>query len=108
MPDMKKSVAEIFSNQVFRIPDYQRGYAREEKQWDELLEDLDLLPEWRNHFTGTLVLSAGENGSKKLLDIKGKAYTAYNVIDGQQRLTTLVILLKAIYQEMCAIPDFQQ
>jgi uncharacterized protein with ParB-like and HNH nuclease domain len=108
MPDMVKTIGEIFSNQVFRIPDYQRGYAWEEKQWDDLLEDLELLPDGRSHFTGTLVLRAADNGGKKILDIKGLAYSAYDVIDGQQRLTTIVILLKAIYEEMRLVPDFEQ
>ena len=53
MPDMVKSISEIFANQVFRVPDYQRGYSWEEKQWNDLVEDLELLPEGRNHFTGT-------------------------------------------------------
>jgi len=107
MPDMVKTISDIFSNQVFHIPDYQRGYAWEEKQWNDLLEDLELLPVERNHFTGTLVLSRVQDEGKKILDQYGKAYTAYEVIDGQQRLTTIVILLKAIHEEMQSFPQFE-
>jgi uncharacterized protein with ParB-like and HNH nuclease domain len=33
----------IFARRIFRIPDYQRSYAWGGKQWDDLLEDLELL-----------------------------------------------------------------
>lgn len=55
--DHLQSVQYIFSDRLFRIPDYQRGYAWEEQQWRDLLEDLELLPDESDHFTGTLVVS---------------------------------------------------
>jgi hypothetical protein len=109
MPDMVKNFSEIFSNQIFCIPDYQRGYAWEIKQWNDLLEDLDLLSEGHDHFTGTLVLRRNGDGGKNkfaVIDSEGNGYVLYDVIDGQQRLTTIVILLKAIHQEMLVLPVF--
>ena len=106
MPDMVKSISEIFANQVFRVPDYQRGYSWEEKQWNDLVEDLELLPEGRNHFTGTLVLRTSTDGSNRVIDAKGMAYSGFDIIDGQQRLTTFVILLKAIHDQMFSISEF--
>ena len=79
---------EILEGNFFCIPDYQRGYAWDEKQIDELLKDIDHLlldNSAVRHYTGTLVLSQ----SKKLVN-------QYNIVDGQQRLTTLVIFLKCI------------
>jgi len=107
MADIVKSVSEIFSNKVFRIPDYQRGFSWEEKQLKDLIEDLELLPEDRNHFTGTMVLRTSSNGSQKVKDIKGNSYSKFDIIDGQQRMTTFVILLKAIYNEMQDMPIFK-
>lgn len=107
MADIVKSISEIFSNQIFRVPDYQRGYSWEEKQWNDLLEDLEVLKKDHNHFTGTLVLRPNGNGEKALIDIEGKAYTDFDIIDGQQRLTTIVILLKAIDEQMQLIDDFK-
>ena len=44
MAELVKSIQEIFSNRSFQIPDYQRGYAWKEKQWNDLWQDLELLP----------------------------------------------------------------
>lgn len=82
------TLSEIFTNNFFQIPDYQRGYAWDEKQIDELLKDIDHLlldTSAVRHYTGTLVLS----------QIKGPS-SQYHIVDGQQRLTTLVIFLKCI------------
>lgn len=109
MPDMVKTISEIFSNKIFCVPDYQRGYAWEEKEWDDLLEDLELLPEGRDHFTGTLVLRPIESEGKSkyaVVDNTGIGYALYDVIDGQQRLTTIVILLKAMHKEMLGLTTF--
>lgn len=65
-----------------RIPAYQRPYAWEEEQVDELWEDITNAS-GRAHFMGSLVLT-GED--PRVLD----------VIDGQQRLTTLLLLLGLI------------
>lgn len=105
MPDMVKRISQIFADQVFHVPDYQRGYAWEQRQWDDLLEDLELLPDSRIHYTGTLVLR-GRTGNGQILDSNMHAYEAFDIIDGQQRLTTVVILLKAIYDDMQAYPQF--
>jgi hypothetical protein len=105
MPDMVKRFSQIFADQVFHVPDYQRGYAWEQRQWDDLLEDLELLTDGRTHFTGTLVLRARNDGSGQILDQHMHAYDSYDIIDGQQRLTTVVILLKAIHDEMQTFPQ---
>lgn len=65
-----------------RIPAYQRPYAWDEEQVDELWDDIANAT-GRAHFMGSLVLT-GEDA--RLLD----------VIDGQQRLTTLLLLLGLI------------
>lgn len=82
------TLPEIFEGNYFCIPDYQRGYAWDEKQIDELLKDIEhLLLDISSvrHYTGTLVLS----------QIKDQ-FNQYHIVDGQQRLTTLVIFLKCI------------
>ncbi len=107
MPDLVKSISQIFANRIFHVPDYQRGYSWEVKQWNDLLEDLDLLSGQKTHFTGTLVLRQLGDGSSKMLDTKGQAYSSFDIIDGQQRLTTVVVLLKAIYDQMGDLEGFQ-
>ncbi|MFW2116120.1 DUF262 domain-containing protein [Acinetobacter geminorum] len=83
-----RTLPEIFEGNFFCIPDYQRGYAWDEKQIDELLKDIDHLlldTSAVRHYTGTLVLSLNKDQSNQ-----------YHIVDGQQRLTTLVIFFKCI------------
>lgn len=83
-----RTLPEIFEGNYFCIPDYQRGYAWDEKQIEELLKDIDHLlldASAVRHYTGTLVLS-------RLKD----QLNEYYIVDGQQRLTTLVIFFKCI------------
>lgn len=89
----EQSLARIFSDDyVFTIPSYQRPYSWGTEQARELLEDLlDYMQaegrktdELAPYFLGSIVL------------IKREASSDATVVDGQQRLTTLTILLSAI------------
>ncbi len=77
----------------YRVPLYQRPYSWQRKQLDRLWSDIVELAEARKtepaatHFTGSLVLSLGQ---------VGPGGSEFLVVDGQQRLTTLSILLCAI------------
>jgi len=88
------TVEQIFKETFFKIPDYQRGYSWQQLQREELIEDIELLPRDKSHYTGTLVLHF--NSTKKHEDYKGNSYNELDVVDGQQRLTSLVILLDVI------------
>lgn len=89
----EQSLAKIFSDDyVFTIPGYQRPYAWGRDQAQELLDDLlgalastpAQLSEGAPYFLGTIVL------------IKNDASPEATVVDGQQRLTTLTLLLSAV------------
>ena len=69
-----------------RIPFFQRGYVWDEDNWSELLENLE--SEGR-HFLGSILLKDEQVAS-------GELQTKL-VIDGQQRMTTLSILVRALY-----------
>ena len=105
MADLVKSLSEIFSNKIFCVPDYQRGYAWDTKQWNDFIQDLELLSGKKNHFFGTLTLKAIEK--TKTIDEEGRAYLQFDIIDGQQRLTTVIVFLQAIFEEMLKIKDFK-
>lgn len=88
------NLLELFNGKIFRIPDFQRGYAWEEKQLQELWDDIEEIHEengeFKKHYTGTIYLEeiiAHEN-EKWLSAVK-----FYDVVDGQQRLTTISILI---------------
>jgi uncharacterized protein with ParB-like and HNH nuclease domain len=104
MSDSKlQSLSEIFNNKIFRIPDFQRGYSWEERQLDDFWEDIQNLSSDKIHYIGLLTVEPIKNCDiqnvekwKDDLWLLKKGMSAYYVIDGQQRLTTLIILLHEI------------
>lgn len=85
------SLHQAISGRLLVVPDYQRPYAWEKTQLDDLWEDIDLLGRHGRHYTGTLVLKSREEPS--VLTSMGQSLTLSDVVDGQQRLTTCFILL---------------
>ncbi len=97
------SISKIFTERIFRIPDYQRGYAWTEKQLKDFWNDLIQLEENRNHYVGVLTLElVPEDVYNKWEDdlwiIKSKNYTPFYIVDGQQRLTTTIIFIQSILE----------
>jgi hypothetical protein len=92
----------LFSNWRFHIPDYQRGYAWGQDQWQDLMDDLSTLTEDNDHFTGLLVLHENKDPNLRAR-ARGIVKDVHDIVDGQQRLTTILILLNAIRNEMLAI-----
>jgi len=81
-----KSLRFLGEGKRLTIPFFQRHYVWNEDNWDELLctfENVDTVP-----FLGSLILKQAEHCS-----FANEAI----IIDGQQRLTTITILAKAIY-----------
>ena len=95
------TLQQIFTNRLFRIPDYQRGYAWQLPQLSDFWEDLVNLAEDRYHYTGMLSLKRLKSNAYKEWKeekwlIESSDYEAYHIVDGQQRLTTFVILVNSI------------
>lgn len=92
----------LFANKCFRIPNYQRGYAWGDSQlndlWDDIMDIAKDGANYRPHYTGAITLQQIDTNSltpiEKKLSASGMEY--YNVVDGQQRLTTLVIMLNTL------------
>lgn len=93
-------LGEVFKGRLFQIPDYQRGYAWEQKQCQDLLDDLSMLDgDAQQHFFGTLILH--DTGSiSAFMDANQQLCRNYHVIDGQQRLTTSLIYLDLLHREL--------
>jgi uncharacterized protein with ParB-like and HNH nuclease domain len=96
-----KPLQEFFNKRVFRIPDYQRGFAWGISQLQDFWQDLNRIPEGRNHYTGQITLEAVPKDAWQKWDedtwlITGSNYKPFYIVDGQQRLTTAVILLKCL------------
>lgn len=97
------NLSNLFKSGIYKIPDYQRGYAWEEKEVEDFWEDLYNLSEDRNHYGGVITLEQipdyglNKNDTESWFLSKINK-TPYYVVDGQQRLTTAMILLKVILE----------
>ena len=88
------SIAQVFRERLLSIPDYQRGFAWEEQQLRDFWDDLQMLSESGEHYTGTVVLHPQPELER--MDCDGMIHRMYHVVDGQQRLTTIVIFLDVL------------
>jgi len=78
-------VGDLLEGRYFRIPRYQRPYSWEKSHLEEFFQDVvtERNPD-EDYFIGSMVTA------------KSDAESAYSVVDGQQRLTTITIFLCAI------------
>ena len=93
------SLKDLLANHLFYIPRYQRTYSWTNKERNDMFEDIRELrdkPE-KSHFMATIV---GLHRDRETKTIETDTYRMMEIVDGQQRLTTLVILLKAIKEEL--------
>ena len=84
---LKEDNSTIFSDgDIYSVPLYQRAYAWEEKEILQLIHDIYYMEdlEEAHYYLGSLIVD--------------KNSETYEVIDGQQRLTTLFILVKCLYE----------
>lgn len=70
----------------YTIPFFQRSYVWKESNWKELVDNL--LDRESNHFLGSIIIRN---------EVSDKKYKLYSIIDGQQRLTTISILIRVCY-----------
>lgn len=75
---------------VYRVPMFQRDYSWTEQEWDDLWQDIIAMLEPKGelgHYMGYLVLQSNDERN-------------YDIIDGQQRMTTLSVLVLAILSNL--------
>lgn len=108
--DEPRSLDSLFKEKLFRIPDYQRGYAWQIEQLKAFWEDLINLSPSRSHYTGVLTLKqipAAEvkEDDKEYWLVDDHSYKLYHIVDGQQRLTTFVVFLQAFVELVRSLPE---
>lgn len=89
-----QSLAHLLRDRLFHIPDYQRSYSWSSREREDLFKDINgIANEGKDaeHFMATIVCL--RRGNKTLGTTE---FTKLEIVDGQQRLTTLIILLKEI------------
>ncbi len=90
------SLDKLFSGRLYEVPDYQRAYRWETKQRIDLFNDIkNSMDENREHLMSTIVVL-----KTKTTTIRAKEYQVVDIVDGQQRITTLIILYRAIINEL--------
>ena len=88
----RENISSIFNGNLFVIPSYQRKYSWTNKERMELWNDIkEAKANTINHFFGTLIFKQTENEN---LD------EVYEIIDGQQRTTTLFLLLNELIERI--------
>ena len=97
--DKPISLSTLFQKTLFRVPDYQRGYSWQYAQCVDFWEDLINIPKGAKHYTGMVSLQPieelNDNGAWLIDDLR---YDAFYVVDGQQRLTTSIILINTLVE----------
>lgn len=99
---IRKYQLRTFFNRNFRIPDFQRGYEWGEEQWEELWQEIEALfdaddsvveTSVQDVFFGSMFFAESEETDQ---DEGATDDLVYDIIDGQQRVTTLTILFKIL------------
>ncbi|WP_199103725.1 DUF262 domain-containing protein [Aquitalea sp. ASV11] len=95
------TLSKVFTDRIFRIPDYQRGYAWKDREIQDFWNDIINLHDERFHYAGVITLEEVpldiyKHWADDSWIIRSKSYEPYFVVDGQQRLTTSIILLQSI------------
>ena len=86
----------LAGNKLFDVPAYQGSYAWRRENLLDLWEDLYYLDPTKKHYFGTVLLKdSGQTADFGLL-----SGIRYDVIDGQQRITTSLILLRELFSQI--------
>lgn len=89
----KATISGVFNgSRLLEIPFYQRAYVWGEEQWERFLGDMEFVTaSKRPYFLGSIILKQASSGNtwSEVSEVR-------TVIDGQQRLTTMVIFFKAL------------
>jgi len=85
MANQQLTIEKFFIGKILNIPEYQRSYAWEKQNVRDLIEDInESLETNSSHYIGTVVLA------------KTEVQDNYNIVDGQQRLTTILMIMNVL------------
>ena len=82
---------------VYRVPMFQRDYSWTEQEWDDLWQDIVAMLEpggEQGHYMGYLVLQSSDERN-------------YDIIDGQQRMTTFSLIVLAVLRHLRRLVDLK-
>jgi hypothetical protein len=93
------TVGKLLAGRLFKIPEYQRAYTWGNKQRNDLFRDIKNVRAAGSdsmHFMATIVGMRRKTKRRVASD----EFDEIEIVDGQQRLTTLTVLLKALAKQM--------
>ena len=101
----KSTISGVFNgSRLLEIPFYQRAYVWGEEQWERFLGDMEFVTaSKRPYFLGSIILKQESSGNtwSEVSEVR-------TVIDGQQRLTTMIIFFKALCAKIGADRLFER
>lgn len=99
------SINSVLKNDVvLRIPYFQRRYVWGEESWERFAIDMEsTIDSSQSYFLGALIFNEEPRGQE---DLRRGIVNKYLVVDGQQRLTTLLIYMKVLYLLLGRNEDF--
>jgi len=91
-----RDIQELFAGKVFEVPDYQRAFSWEqdpqlEDFWNDIKEAMQTRTE---HYWGTVTLRS--TGKCIECEKAGTPFKVFEIVDGQQRITTIYLFLLAL------------
>lgn len=93
MEPTNQTFQELVSNGIkYQVPRFQRDYAWDQEQWEDLWADIDTIQDEQGHYMGYIVLQR-------------KSQHDFEVIDGQQRLITLSLVVLAAMKNIQLLID---
>ena len=100
----KRFINDIFNgNRILEVPFFQRSYVWKEEQWERFLTDMETVSEGdESYFMGAVILKQEMTNASSVVGDRRL------VIDGQQRMTTLSILMKVLSLKTNRTPQFER
>jgi uncharacterized protein with ParB-like and HNH nuclease domain len=96
------SMEKLLKSSLMLVPEYQRAYAWDRPQWEDLWADVhEGLLNGTDHFLGTVVLRQSDDTR---MDSLGRDIEVFEVVDGQQRVATLALLIVALFDRLRESP----
>ncbi len=86
----------LITSDILRMPPYQRQYSWEQPELSDLWNDLLYLEKEKRYYFGQILLKKTKNKESSLFS----TYNVFEIIDGQQRIASTLILLRCILNEL--------
>lgn len=99
-----KPISHFYNKRIYVVPPYQRGYSWEKKHIYDLLNDLKhAIKLDANHYTGTITIHKQEETER----IGLSQYELFHIVDGQQRFTTITLILSYLIKTLKDTKEFK-